>query len=352
MKVPELETERLRLRGHRPNDFESCAEMWADPVVNRYFGKPLSREDAWTKFLRYTGHWAMQGFGFWAVEEKASGRYVGELGFADFKREMTPPLGEDPEGGWVLASWAHGKGYATEGLRAALGWIEVRAPRTVCIIDTNNAPSHRVAEKCGYRRTGVASYKDREVIVFERCGEFRLRLATTQDVPVLSALIERSVRELQAGDYSPAQLDGALACVYGVDSQLIADGTYFVVEAGSTIVACGGWSKRKTLYGGDQLVGREDSLLDPRTDAAKIRAFFVHPGWTRRGLGTMILEACESAALAAGFRRFEMGATLTGVALYKARGYEEVQEIAVPLENGLTLPVIRMSKAATRDIVR
>ena len=134
-----------------------------------------------------------------------------------------------------------------------------------------------------------------------------------------------------------------------MDSQLIADGTYFVAEEldsmnDPVIVACGGWSKRKTLYGGDQYAGREDSLLDPARDAAKIRAFFVHPEWARRGIGSMILEACENAAREAGFTRLEMGATLSGVAFYRAKGYVEVENQAVPLGNGETLPIVRMAK--------
>jgi GNAT superfamily N-acetyltransferase len=110
------------------------------------------------------------------------------------------------------------------------------------------------------------------------------------------------------------------------------------------IVGCGGWSKRKTLYGADHCAGREDSLLDPNCDAAKIRAFFVHPDWARRGIGTMILEACERAAGSAGFTRLEMGATLTGVPFYRARGYEELETIEVPLENGVSMPIVRMGK--------
>jgi GNAT superfamily N-acetyltransferase len=172
----------------------------------------------------------------------------------------------------------------------------------------------------------------------------KLRLAGIDDVPELTALIAASVRILQAPDYTESQREGALAAVYGVDTQLIADQTYFVAEVEGTIVACGGWSKRKTLFGADHCAGREDSLLDPSTDAAKIRAFFVHPKWVRRGIGTRVLEACESAALAAGFKKFEMGATLTGVALYKARGYREVEEIEVPLGNGEWLPIVRMEK--------
>lgn len=145
-----------------------------------------------------------------------------------------------------------------------------------------------------------------------------LRAATEADIPPLRELIDASVRGLQAGDYSPTQIEGALKSVYGVDSQLIADGTYFVAEAADsenqpTVVACGGWSKRKTLYGGDQFAAREDSLLDPARDAAKIRAFFVHPAWARQGIGGMILEACENAARKAGFAKLEMGATLSGV---------------------------------------
>lgn len=171
-----------------------------------------------------------------------------------------------------------------------------------------------------------------------------LRLAIPGDVPVLTELIAASVRVLQAGDYTASQREGALASVFGVDTQLIADGTYFVAEIEGTIVACGGWSKRKTLFGADHCAGREDSLLDPERDAAKIRAFFVHPEWARQGIGTRVLEACESAAMAEGFRRFEMGATLTGVALYKARGYREVERIGVKLGNGEVLEVVRMEK--------
>jgi GNAT superfamily N-acetyltransferase len=197
------------------------------------------------------------------------------------------------------------------------------------------------------------------------CQEFaenrmniRIRKATTADVPWLRKVIEASVRELQAKDYSPAQIEGALQSVYGVDSQLIADGTYLVAEAFDfqnqesqkpEIVACGGWSKRKTLYGGDQYASREDSLLDPKQDAAKIRAFFVHPNWARRGIGSMILEACENAALEAGFTRLEMGATLSGVAFYRAKGYAEIERQKAPLSNGETLEIVRMAKQWSQD---
>src|SRR5580658_3772705 len=196
--------------------------------------------------------------------------------------------------------------------------------------------------------------------------DIRIRKAVPEDVPVLRRLIEASVRELQAQDYTPAHMEGELESVFGVDSQLIADGSYLVAEARTAdaaseaesenisaankpgaewvIAGCGGWSKRKTLYGGDRWTAREDSLLDPERDAAKIRAFFIHPAWARRGVGSRILEACETAARDAGFTRYEMGATLTGAKLFGAKGYVAVERIEVPLKNGLTLPVIHMSK--------
>jgi GNAT superfamily N-acetyltransferase len=181
----------------------------------------------------------------------------------------------------------------------------------------------------------------------------RLREASQADVPRLHEIIEASVRGLQAADYTPRQIEGALRSVYGVDSRLIADGTYFVAETDTPdgeleIVACGGWSKRKTLFGGDQFSAREDSLLDPARDAAKIRAFFVHPKWARRGIGGMILDACENAAVEAGFTRLEMGATLSGVPFYRAKGYEEIEKQEAPLANGEKLPIVRMAKSVKR----
>jgi GNAT superfamily N-acetyltransferase len=176
-----------------------------------------------------------------------------------------------------------------------------------------------------------------------------LRVATEADLPAIGNLIDHSVRVLQAGDYSPIQLEGALGTVFGIDSQLVADETYFVIEdlseADSRVVACGGWSRRRTLFGGDRADNRSDGLLDPTVEAAKIRAFFVHPDWARKGLGTAILNACEEAGRKAGFFRFELGATITGERLYSARGYTAVERITVPLSNGTTLPIIRMTKS-------
>lgn len=189
--------------------------------------------------------------------------------------------------------------------------------------------------------------------------KIEIREAVADDIPVLRELIELSVRVLQAQDYTSNQLEKALATVYGVDTQLIADCTYYVAEvnaddtqlqkvarsgARQLIVGCGGWSKRKTLYGGDRWTKRDDDLLDPHRDAAKIRAFFVHPDWTRRGIGSRILQVCEQAAIAAGFSSLEMGATLTGVPLYKAHGYVELQKVEVPLPEGEALPIVVMRK--------
>ena len=182
---------------------------------------------------------------------------------------------------------------------------------------------------------------------------FFVRIAVVADVPVLRQLIDASVRGLQSTDYTPRQIDLALQSVYGVDTQLIADGTYFAAElihepasycTKRLLVGCGGWSKRRTLFGGDQWSARQDDLLDPARDAAKIRAFFVHPDWARRGIGTLILDACESAAKAAGFKRLEMGATLSGVPFYRAKGYAAIENVNVPLADGESLPIVRMSK--------
>jgi RimJ/RimL family protein N-acetyltransferase len=174
-EVPVLETERLRLRGHRSDDLANCAAMWADPVVVRHtVGKPLTEEESWRRLLSYVGHWALMGFGFWVVEEKASGKFVGEVGFVDYKRDIEPSLKGVPEIGWVLASRAHGKGYATEAVLAVVAWgdakfkVSAGGTRTACIIQPENVASIRVAEKCGYREFARTNYKAHPVLMFER----------------------------------------------------------------------------------------------------------------------------------------------------------------------------------------
>jgi GNAT superfamily N-acetyltransferase len=171
-----------------------------------------------------------------------------------------------------------------------------------------------------------------------------LRLATSDDIPELRHLIEVSVRGLSAEHYNARQIESALIHVFGVDTQLIADGTYFVAEAEGEIAGCGGWSKRRTLYGGDQMKEEKDPLLDPATDAARIRAFFVHPRHARRGIGSLIIKACEDAARKAGFSRLELMATLPGLPLYEARGYTVIEKVESVLPDGERLPLARMGK--------
>jgi RimJ/RimL family protein N-acetyltransferase len=170
-EVPIVETKRLRMRGHRLDDFSDCAAMWADPIVTRHIGgKLFSEEETWARFLRYLGHWLLMGFGYWAIEEKETGSFVGELGFADFKRDIEPSIKGVPELGWVLASRVHGKGYATEAVRAALAWGESHfaKARTVCMIHPQNLASIRVAEKCGYKEFQRTTYKGHATILFAR----------------------------------------------------------------------------------------------------------------------------------------------------------------------------------------
>ena len=172
-----------------------------------------------------------------------------------------------------------------------------------------------------------------------------LRLAMLADIPALQELVTRSVRGLSTADYSAAQIASALTHVLGVDSQLVADGTYYVIEDDTRIVAAGGWSARQTLYGGDQHKGGADLTIDPATASARIRAFFVHPDWARRGLARQIYNACEAAARERGFQRFELVATMPGVPLYRALGFVHVEPVDVELPDGLSLPCIRMDRA-------
>jgi N-acetylglutamate synthase-like GNAT family acetyltransferase len=171
------------------------------------------------------------------------------------------------------------------------------------------------------------------------------RFARDLDVPALADLIRVSSRALQAPYYSTAQIEAALGPIFAVDRQLIRDGTYFVIEQNGTIVGCGGWSKRKSLYGGDCNRSIEDPMLDPKSDAARIRAFFVHPSLARRGIGKSILKACEDAIVSAQFLKADLVATLAGEPLYGAFGYSVVERYEIPLANRLGLPVVRMSKS-------
>lgn len=169
--IPVIETPRLILRGHRLEDFPVMVAIWQDPIVVRHFhGEPLSREDIWSRFLRGFGMWLVSGYGLWAVEEKATGAYVGTVGIFEVKRDMKPPIDDMPEAGWTFASRVHGKGYATEAMMAALAWTDAKLgnPRMFCIVAPENAASIRVAEKCGFTPAGETTYKDERTLLFLR----------------------------------------------------------------------------------------------------------------------------------------------------------------------------------------
>jgi GNAT superfamily N-acetyltransferase len=173
-----------------------------------------------------------------------------------------------------------------------------------------------------------------------------IRRATFADIPVLEALIAASARGLSGEDYAPEQIEGALRGAFGVDTQLIRDGSYFLLESMGRPAGCGGWSRRRTLFGSDARAGRDAGELDPAVDAAKIRAFFIHPDFARRGLGTLLLDRCEREAMAYGFRKFELMATLPGVRLYSRRGYSGIDYVDWPMDDGISIRFLPMSKSA------
>jgi RimJ/RimL family protein N-acetyltransferase len=170
-RVPIIETERLTLRGHRLDDYDASAAMWGDANVVRYIsGNPSSPQQSWMRVLSYAGHWSLMGFGYWVVEETGSGKFVGEVGFADFKRGLDPSLSGIPEIGWALASDMQGRGFATEAVRAAVNWSDRNRQwqRTICIISPENLLSIRVASKCGYTEVRRFDYKGDRTILFAR----------------------------------------------------------------------------------------------------------------------------------------------------------------------------------------
>jgi RimJ/RimL family protein N-acetyltransferase len=169
-RTPTIETARLRLRGHHLDDFRDVLTMWRDPLVTRFIGQPSSEAQAWSRLLGYIGHWEMLRYGMWVVEDRESGRFLGELGFADFKRDIDASMRGVPEAGWVFASHAHGSGYATEALTAALAWRDrhLDADRTVCVIATGNLASIRVAEKAGFTPFRTDVLNDTDIVCFER----------------------------------------------------------------------------------------------------------------------------------------------------------------------------------------
>jgi len=169
--VPELQTDRLRLRGHRRDDFDMLARIWADERVVRFIsGRPSTRNESWTRLLAYMGHWQALGFGYWAVEDRQTGAYIGDVGFADYKREITPPIDGIPEIGWVLAPEAQGRGFATEAVAAVLAWGDRIFPGdvTVCLFDPQHQASIRVAEKNGFSKRCDSTYRDQPTLIMHR----------------------------------------------------------------------------------------------------------------------------------------------------------------------------------------
>ncbi len=174
--------------------------------------------------------------------------------------------------------------------------------------------------------------------------DYHVRRATLEDRAALERLIAESARGLSRGDYSDEQVEAALSSVFGVDTDLIHDGTYYVAEADGSAVGCGGWSRRRTLFGGDRYGARDSGYLDPSREPAKIRAFFVRPDWARRGVAARILETCEREAKAQGFRSLELMATLPGVRLYAARGYEAGGQVEYEIADGVKIEFVPMRK--------
>lgn len=176
---------------------------------------------------------------------------------------------------------------------------------------------------------------------------YRIRVALSEEIPALNVLIQDSARELSQTYYTPAEVDGLITHVFGVDSELVEDGTYFVVEHSEhpgIAMACGGWSKRRTLFGGDHCPDRETGYLDPLREPAKIRAFFVHPHFARRGIAKLLIEHCEAQARAHGFLRTELMSTLPGIPFYATQGYQAGEPLAYALPNGINIPLQWMAK--------
>jgi GNAT superfamily N-acetyltransferase len=194
-------------------------------------------------------------------------------------------------------------------------------------------------------------FQKKKGLLFERKRSKKIlmfvhRVATESDIPALQLLMADAISHLQRGFLSDVQIEASRQ-IMGLDTQLIADGTYFVVHAGTALAGCGGWSRRATLYGGDHSGGRSARLLEPASEPARIRAMYTSPAFVRRGVGRLILSLCEAAAAAEGFTRAEMGATLAGVPLYEACGYRSIAPIVEKI-GGVEVPLLRMGKAITQ----
>jgi RimJ/RimL family protein N-acetyltransferase/predicted N-acetyltransferase YhbS len=352
--------EGFDLRLFQPADAEGLYALIAGNRAHldawmRWSARVQTFEDSQAFIQRAAEHYASgSGFhaGLWLSDQ-----FVGGFAVRDINRDSS-----NAEIGYWLGAEFVGQGLVTRACRAVIDQlfaqehlhrIEIRAA-------TDNRASRAVAERLGFTFEGVLresewittsfrdhavySLLDREWLSQKQQSPFRIRPAQPADIPQIQDLIHHSVRGLSTEQYDAQQIESSLKYIFGVDTQLIEDGTYFVVEAGDQIVGSGGWSKRKTLYGGDQAKQTEDNLLDPAHDPARIRAFYVHPDWARRGVGRLIMTTCEQAAKQAGFTRLELVATLPGEPLYLASGFAVRERYNIDMPDGVPLPVAHMTK--------
>jgi RimJ/RimL family protein N-acetyltransferase len=176
MQIPTIETDRLKLRAHKLEDFNDLKMMWAHPEVTKFIGGiPSTDQQSWMRLINYLGHWQLMGFGYWAIEEKSSGKYIGDIGLADFKREITPSIRDTPEAGWALSAEAHGKGYASEALKAVLEWGDrsLKSQKTVCIITPENVKSIELAKKFGYVEMQSTLFNEKAVVLYSRVSNLK-----------------------------------------------------------------------------------------------------------------------------------------------------------------------------------
>jgi GNAT superfamily N-acetyltransferase len=289
---------------------------------------------------RNLAHWEAHGFGLWMLRDAASADMIGRA----VLRHLDVEGVDEVEVGYGFYPEFWGRGLATEVARACvrIAFERLGLPSVVAVTHPANTASQRVMRKAGLVYEREVTVGGLSHLLFRTASAPKLRLATSEDVPAIESLIARSARGLSASYYTPVQIEGLLRFVFGADSQLIADGTYYVCESEGQLVAVGGWSRRRTLFGGDRMKQAEDPLLDPALEPARIRAFFVHPDRARQGLGRRIFEQCVSAARAAGFGELALVATLPGEPLYQALGFRMTERFTLELPDGTEVPVSHM----------
>ena len=330
-----LETPRLLLRLPREPDWRGMHEHYSDRLCTRYtFGRELTEAESWRALASLAGHWLLRGYGPYAVEERVSGAFLGIVGL------WYPNDWPGPEIKWAILRRHWKRGFAREAAQAVWRMAARALPKMslISLIDADNGPSIRTALAVGARFEREMDFRGGRWHVYRypelldadaasadtgagRTAPLLLRKAIPEDVPALTALIAASARALGRGYYTEAQIEAAVGGAFGVDTQLIADGTYLVAEAAGEIVGGGGWSWRRTLFGADDHPGRSAEPLEPRLEAARLRAFFVRTGCERRGIAGALLQRCEDEMRARGFVAAELMATLPGERFYRARGF-------------------------------